>query len=89
MQTYLRERIKEVLTGTSESIVVRIFGPDLATLREKAEEIETRIAAVDGVMDAHASLQTDLPHIEVEPDLRRRARYGLDPGRHPPRRPRP
>ena len=29
VQTYLRERIKEVLTGTSESIVVRIFGPDL------------------------------------------------------------
>ena len=29
VQTYLRERIKEVLTGTSESIVVRIFGPEL------------------------------------------------------------
>ena len=34
VQTYLRERIKEVLTGTSESIVVRIYGPDLATLRD-------------------------------------------------------
>ncbi len=31
VQTYLRERIKEVLTGTSESIVVRIFGPDWAS----------------------------------------------------------
>ena len=28
VQTYLRERIKEVLTGTSESIVVRVFGPE-------------------------------------------------------------
>ena len=27
--TYLRERIKEVLTGASATIVVRIFGPDL------------------------------------------------------------
>ena len=35
VQTYLRERIKEVLTGTSESIVVRIFGPDLTVLREE------------------------------------------------------
>ena len=29
VQTYLRERIKEVLTGAGESIVVRIFGPEL------------------------------------------------------------
>ena len=28
--TYLRERIKEVLTGASATIVVRIFGPNLA-----------------------------------------------------------
>ena len=27
--TYLRERIKEVLTGASATIVVRIFGPNL------------------------------------------------------------
>ena len=32
VQTYLRERIKEVLTGAGESIVVRIFGPELAVL---------------------------------------------------------
>jgi Cu/Ag efflux pump CusA len=43
VQTYLRERIKEVLTGTSESIVVRIFGPDLQVLRDKADEITERI----------------------------------------------
>ena len=29
VQTYLKERIKEVLTGAGESIVVRIFGPEL------------------------------------------------------------
>ena len=80
VQTYLRERIKEVLTGTSESIVIRIFGPDLETLREKAHEIETLIADVDGVIDAHASLQTDLPHILVEPDLAASRRLGITPG---------
>ncbi len=31
--TYLTERIKEVLTGTSASIVVRVFGPDMDELR--------------------------------------------------------
>ena len=37
--TYLRERIREVLTGASGSIVVRIFGPDLDTLRTAADEV--------------------------------------------------
>ena len=80
VQTYLRERIKEVLTGTSESIVVRIYGPDLSTLREKAEELEGVVAKVSGVVDAHASLQTDLPHILVEPDMAATRRVGLTPG---------
>ena len=33
VQTYLKERIREVLTGAGEAIVVRIFGPDLDVLQ--------------------------------------------------------
>jgi len=80
VQTYLRERIKEVLTGTSESVVVRISGPDLDVLRAKAEEVEKRIAGIDGVIDAHGDLQTDLPHVEIELNLAAARRYGLKPG---------
>ena len=80
VQTYLRERIKEVLTGSSEAIVVRIYGPDLATLRTLAKDIEERIGGVEGISEAHASFQTDLPHIEVEPNLAAARKYGLKPG---------
>jgi Cu/Ag efflux pump CusA len=80
VQTYLRERIKEVLTGTSESIVVRIFGPDLSVLRQKADEIAKRIAEVDGVIDAHPDFAEDLPHIEIELNLAAARHYGLKPG---------
>jgi CzcA family heavy metal efflux pump len=80
VQTYLRERIKEVLTGTSESIVVRIFGPDLDVLRDKAEEITKRLGRVPGVIDAHPDFSEDLPHIEVEVNLAAARRYGLKPG---------
>ena len=54
VQTYLRERIKEVLTGTSESIVVRIFGPDLEVLREqvRGDRGEDRRASTASI-DAH------------------------------------
>jgi CzcA family heavy metal efflux pump len=80
VQTYLRERIKEVLTGASESIVVRISGPDLAELQKQAKDIEGRIGDIPGIEDAHASLQTDLPHIEVETNLAKARAVGLTPG---------
>ena len=38
VQTYLRERVKEVLTGSSGAVVVRIFGPDPRTLTELADK---------------------------------------------------
>ncbi len=81
VQTYLRERIKEVLTGTSESIVVRIFGPDLDVLRGKADEISNKISKeVDGAVDVSPDFAADLPHIEIELSLAAARRHGLTPG---------
>ena len=61
VQTYLRERVREVLTGTSEAIVVRIYGPDLDVLYAKADEISKEMQDIPGLIDAHADLQEDLP----------------------------
>src|SRR5574341_992161 len=47
--TYLRERIKEVLTGASATIVVRIFGPELTTLRELAAAASQAMSNIRGV----------------------------------------
>jgi Cu/Ag efflux pump CusA len=80
VQTYLRERVKEVLTGASEAIVVRIYGPDLAVLRAKADEVAKRVESVPGLVGAHADLQDELPHVEVEVDLAAARRHGLKPG---------
>ena len=42
--TYLRERIKEVLTGASATIVVRVFGPELEQLQLQAQAVRAAIA---------------------------------------------
>ncbi len=78
--TYLRERIKEVLTGVSATIVVRIYGPNLDVLQEKAREVERAIADVDGVVDLHVQPQVLVPQIDLQfrPDAA--ARFGLTPG---------
>jgi CzcA family heavy metal efflux pump len=78
--TYLRERIKEVLTGASETIVVRIFGPDLEVLRAKAAEVEAILGGVDGAIDAHVELDVDVPQAQIEVDLDAARRFGVKPG---------
>jgi len=80
VQTYLKERIREVLAGSSDAIVVRIYGQDLATLRSKAKEVEAALSKIGGIVDLHVSLQADVPQVDVEVDLAKAERYGLKPG---------
>ncbi len=78
--TYLKERIKEVLTGASSTMVVRIFGPDLATLRAKAEEVYAAIREIDGVVEPKVEPQKLVPHIEVRFLPEAAERFGLTAG---------
>jgi CzcA family heavy metal efflux pump len=80
VQTYLKERIREVLTGSSHPIVVRIYGQDMAILRAKAEEVRQKLATIDGLTDLHVELLLDIPQVEIEVDLAKAQRYGLKPG---------
>ncbi len=80
VQTYLDERIEEVLTGGKESIVVRTYGEDLKVLRDRSQEIVGILAGIEGVIDAHRDISTDVPQIEVTVKLAEAERYGLKPG---------
>jgi CzcA family heavy metal efflux pump len=80
VQTYLKERSKEVLSGTSYSIVVRLFGPDMEVLREKAKEVEKLMASVQGVTNLKVESQVLVPQIEVRLRTEAAERYGLTPG---------
>ncbi|WP_460493044.1 efflux RND transporter permease subunit [Dactylosporangium cerinum] len=80
VQTYLKERTKEVLTGTSEAVVVRIYGDDFRVLREKAAAVKQIVAGIEGVVDEKVELQVDIPQLEVEVDLAVASRYGIKPG---------
>jgi CzcA family heavy metal efflux pump len=80
VQTYLKERIREVLTGSSDAIVIRIFGPDLKVLREKSIEIEAALDKIPGIIDLHRELQIEIPQVQVEVNLAKARAYGIKPG---------
>ncbi len=77
--TYLRERIKEVLTGADATLLVRLFGPDMAILRDKAAEIGKAIADVPGVADLKVEPQILVPQIQIRLRTETAALFGLTP----------
>ena len=77
--TYLRERIKEVLTGTSATIVLRIYGPELAELQQKAKDVAAAIGEIEGVADPHVQLLSMIPQVEVRFRPEEAAQFGLAP----------
>jgi CzcA family heavy metal efflux pump len=80
VQTYLKERIREVLTGSSDTVVIRIYGPDLEVLREKSDEVLAALEGIEGVADLKKELHMETPQVEIEVDLAKAQRYGLKPG---------
>ncbi|MEZ5963144.1 MAG: efflux RND transporter permease subunit [Planctomycetota bacterium] len=75
--TYLKERMKEVLTGASAAVVVRIFGTELPELRRQASAVAAALEGVDGVVDLHVEQQTQVPQVQVRLRPEAALRYGL------------
>jgi Cu/Ag efflux pump CusA len=80
VETYLNERIDEVLAGTSEPIVIRIFGSNLDGIHRKADEVRDAVAKIRGVNPAYVEFQEGVPQMEVTVNLAAAQRYGVKPG---------
>ena len=80
VQTYLRERIKEVLTGAGESVVIRLFGPELRVLRSESQRVYEHLKDIPGLVDLYPEQQVDVPQVQVRVNLDAAARHGLKPG---------
>ena len=80
VQTYLKERIREVLTGSSDALVVRVFGDDLHILQAQAEKVLAAMDGIDGLVEPKIELHSDIPQVEVKVDLDKAQQVGLKPG---------
>lgn len=80
VKQFLRERIDEVLTGTTADIVIRIVGPELSSLRSEAARIAETVEQVAGVSDLRIEQQVNIPQIDVLLRPRQAAGYGFTVG---------
>jgi CzcA family heavy metal efflux pump len=80
VQTYLKERIKEVLTGAGATMVVRLFGPDMTVLRAKAQEVYKVMEPIPGITNLKVEPQLLVPQLDVRLRPEASARLGLTAG---------
>lgn len=73
----ISHRIDHLLSGVRAQIAVKLFGDDLTTLREKAEEIRTAMASVPGIVDLQVEKQVLIPQLHVRIDREQAKKYGV------------
>jgi CzcA family heavy metal efflux pump len=73
----ISHRIDHLLSGTRAQIAIKLFGPDLATLRSKAGEIREAMAGVDGIVDLLVEPQVGVPQVQVNMNRQAAAAVGL------------
>src|SRR3989442_15539346 len=72
--------MREVLTGADDAIVVRLYGPERATLQRTAEDVKQALSKINGIAALKVEGQAEEAQIEVRVDLVSAERHGLKPG---------
>ncbi len=73
----LGHRIDHMLSGTRANIAVKVFGDDLPTMYNLANEIRDNIEDIEGLVDLNVEQLTEIPQIQIRPRREMLARYGI------------
>jgi heavy metal efflux system protein len=71
-------RVAELVAGVKTDVGISIYGDDLDTLREKAEEVASVVSKVRGSADVAVEQTGGLPYLRVILNREALARYGIN-----------
>src|SRR6266542_582034 len=77
---FIAHRLDEVLSGIRAQVAIKIYGPDLATLRDLGGRVESILREVRGVRDLQLEQQINVPEIHITVKREEAGRLGLTPG---------
>ena len=77
VMSFLSERIKETLSGSTGAVAVKLFGDDLEALDRAAQDVARAFAAVPGSANVRPEAQTGAPELVVRIRAEDAARHGL------------
>lgn len=71
-------RFNELITGVRADVAIKVFGPNLDILYNKAIDIQKLIGNVEGAADISVEKTAGLPQMTVKYDRKKIAKYGLN-----------
>src|SRR5262249_618691 len=60
-------------------IALKVYGEDLDTLRKLAEQLQSRLAGIKGLVDLQVERQVRIPQVQIAVDYHRAGLYGVAP----------
>jgi heavy metal efflux system protein len=72
------DAVDEALTGLKSSLAVKVYGPDLNVLQDKALEIKRRLSEVRGFSELTVVRELGQPSLLIDADRDKIARYGIN-----------
>ncbi len=73
----LGHRIDHMLSGTRANIAIKVFGTDLGTMYNLANEIKSKIEGIEGLVDLNVEQLVEIPQVQIRPRREMLARYGI------------
>ncbi|MCB1179961.1 MAG: efflux RND transporter permease subunit, partial [Leptospiraceae bacterium] len=73
----IENRVNALLAGSKADVVIKIYGNDLNGLKEIADNFAEKIKSVRGAADLRVQRILGLPLLEIRPNRRKMARYGV------------
>ncbi|MEW5873933.1 MAG: CusA/CzcA family heavy metal efflux RND transporter [Candidatus Zixiibacteriota bacterium] len=70
-------RVNEMIAGIRSDVGIKLFGDDLEVLASKADEIAALVGAIEGSADVTVEQLTGQPHLDIQVDRARLARFGM------------
>jgi cobalt-zinc-cadmium resistance protein CzcA len=74
----IQDNVEEAISGVKGEIAIKIFGSDLKTLQDRADQITHILASIRGATDVAAEQQAGLAQAMVDIDRAKVSRYGIN-----------
>ncbi|PIE03310.1 MAG: CusA/CzcA family heavy metal efflux RND transporter [Acidobacteria bacterium] len=75
----ISHRIDHMISGSKTNLAIKIFGPDLAVLRDLSRQVMAKVEPIGEVVDLSNQEQSVIPQILIDFDDSSMAKMGLQP----------
>lgn len=73
-------RVNDLIAGAKGDVAIKVYGDDLATMSDVADQIRRTVAQIPGAADTKMEIATGLPSIQVVVNRDHVGRLGVAPG---------